>query len=117
MGYHFLLQGTFPTQGLNLDHLHLLHWQKDSLLLSHLGSQVDSVMVPKDTQVLISATCKYVLLCGNRLFTDMIKLKALNLIDEEVTWIIQGAINVIPDVLTEGGKERFDMQKRGLWDH
>ena len=47
----------------------------------------------------------------------MIKLKALNLIDEEVTWIIQGAINVIPDVLTEGGKERFDMQKRGLWDH
>ena len=74
-------------------------------------------MVPKDTQVLISATCKYVLLCGNRLFTDMIKLKALNLIDEEVTWIIQGAINVIPNVLTEGGKERFDMQKRGLWDH
>ena len=32
---HFLLQGIFPTQGSNL---HLLHWQEDSLLLSHLGS-------------------------------------------------------------------------------
>ena len=28
MGYHFLLQGIFPTQGSNL---HLLHWQVDSL--------------------------------------------------------------------------------------
>ena len=28
---HFLLQGIFPTQGLNL---HLLHWQADSLPLS-----------------------------------------------------------------------------------
>ena len=32
---HFLLQGFFPTQGLNL---HPLHWQVDSLPLSHLGS-------------------------------------------------------------------------------
>ena len=32
---HFLLQGIFPTQGLNLC---LLHWQADSLPLSHLGS-------------------------------------------------------------------------------
>ena len=32
MGCHFLLQGTFPTQGLKL---HLLHWQSDSLPLSH----------------------------------------------------------------------------------
>ena len=32
---HFLLQGTFRTQGLNL---HLLCWQEDSLPLSHLGS-------------------------------------------------------------------------------
>ena len=29
---HALLQGIFPTQGLNLG---LLHWQADSLLLSH----------------------------------------------------------------------------------
>ena len=31
MGCHFLLQGIFPTQGLNLCFLHLLHWQVDSL--------------------------------------------------------------------------------------
>ena len=35
VGCHFLLQGMFWTQGLNL---HLLHWQTDSLPLSHLGS-------------------------------------------------------------------------------
>ena len=33
-----LLQGIFPTQGSNLQLLHLLHWQVDSLPLSHLGS-------------------------------------------------------------------------------
>ena len=33
--FHFLLQGIFPTQGLNL---RLLHWQADSLPLSHQGS-------------------------------------------------------------------------------
>ena len=32
---HFLLQAIFPTQGLNW---HLLHWQADSLLLSHQGT-------------------------------------------------------------------------------
>ena len=35
VGFHFLLQGIFLTQGLNLG---LLHWQEDSLPLSHLGS-------------------------------------------------------------------------------
>ena len=35
---HFLLQGILPTQGLNLNLLQLLHWQVDSLPLSHLGS-------------------------------------------------------------------------------
>ena len=30
MGYHFLLQGIFLTQGLNPGLLHLLHWQADS---------------------------------------------------------------------------------------
>ena len=34
-GLHFLLQGIFPTQGLNM---RLLHWQVDSLLVSHQGS-------------------------------------------------------------------------------
>ena len=32
---HFLLQGIFPIQGLNL---HLLHWHADYLPLSHQGS-------------------------------------------------------------------------------
>ena len=35
VGCHFLLQRIFPTQGSNP---HLLHWQADSLPLSHLGS-------------------------------------------------------------------------------
>ena len=35
VGCHFLLQGIFPTQGLNSS---LLFWQADSLPLSHLGS-------------------------------------------------------------------------------
>ena len=35
VGCHFLLQGIFLTQGWNL---FLLHWQADSLLLSHQGS-------------------------------------------------------------------------------
>ena len=35
MGCHFLLQGMFPAQGLNLL---LLHWQVDSLPLHHLGN-------------------------------------------------------------------------------
>ena len=32
VGCHFFLQGIFPTQGLNPS---LLHWQEDSLPLSH----------------------------------------------------------------------------------
>ena len=39
-GCHFLLQGIFPTQGLNLRLFHLLRWQVDSLPLSHLGSPI-----------------------------------------------------------------------------
>ena len=35
VGCHFLLQGIFPTQRSNS---RLLHWQADSLPLSHLGS-------------------------------------------------------------------------------
>ena len=38
MDCHALLQGIFPTQGLNPHLLCLLHWQVDSLPLSHLGS-------------------------------------------------------------------------------
>ena len=35
---HALLQGIFPTQGSNSHLLCFLHWQEDSLPLSHLGS-------------------------------------------------------------------------------
>ena len=35
VGFYFLLQGIFPTQGWNS---HMLHWQADSLPLSHQGS-------------------------------------------------------------------------------
>ena len=31
-------RGIFPTQGWNLNLLHLLHWQANSLALPHLGS-------------------------------------------------------------------------------
>ena len=37
MGYHFLLQGIFSTQGSDLCLLHLLQWQVDSLQ-SHQGN-------------------------------------------------------------------------------
>ena len=40
VGSHFLLQGIFPTQQLNLYLLHLLCWQADSLPLSHLRSPI-----------------------------------------------------------------------------
>ena len=38
MGCYALLQGVFPTQGLNPHLLCLLHWQGSSLPLSHQGS-------------------------------------------------------------------------------
>ena len=37
VGCHFLLQGIFPTQGLNLCFLSLLHWQVSSLPLAPSG--------------------------------------------------------------------------------
>ena len=37
-GYHFLVQGIFPTQELNRSLLCLLQWQADSLPRHHLGS-------------------------------------------------------------------------------
>ena len=40
VGCYFLFQGIFPTQGWYLCLLCLLHWQIDSLLLSHQGSPV-----------------------------------------------------------------------------
>ena len=43
-GCHFLFQGIFLTQGSNLCLLHLLQWQADSLLLSHLDVLISSVI-------------------------------------------------------------------------
>ena len=48
VGCHFLLQGIFLTQGSNPG---VLHWQVDSLPLSHLGSPC---LVTKDTQTVQS---------------------------------------------------------------
>ena len=42
VGYHFLLQRIFPTQGSNPC---LLHWQVDSLPLSHLGSPLPYILL------------------------------------------------------------------------
>ena len=44
-GCHFLLQGIFLTQGLNLHLSHILHWQVDSLPLVPPGK-------PKETEVI-----------------------------------------------------------------
>ena len=46
VGCHFLLQGIFPTQGLNPRLQCLLHWQVDPLLLSHLGSPQTFLYTP-----------------------------------------------------------------------
>ena len=53
VGGHLLLQGVFLGQGLNP---HLLHWQADSLLLSHLGSRAlqtykEMVLRPKNKEM------------------------------------------------------------------
>ena len=50
-GCHFLLQGIFPTQGSNS---HLLHWQADSLLLSHLGSPWGTLIYVPSSQSALS---------------------------------------------------------------
>ena len=47
VGWHFLLQGIFPTQGSNLSLLHLRHWRVDSLALSHLGSPQEHLQLGK----------------------------------------------------------------------
>ena len=46
VGFHFLLQGIFPTQGSNLNLRQLLHWQVDTLPLSHLGSPLNRPLGP-----------------------------------------------------------------------
>ena len=55
LGYHFLLQGICLTQRLNPCLLHLLHWQVDTLPLSHLRSPQNHSILKKKP------------LCGNNL--------------------------------------------------
>ena len=43
VGCHFLLQGNFLTQRSNPHLLSLLHWQEDSLLLSHQGNHTQNI--------------------------------------------------------------------------
>ena len=52
VGCHFLLQGIFPTQGLNPRLLGLLHWHAGSLPLSRLGALPNSSLSypPRNTQ-------------------------------------------------------------------
>ena len=54
---HFLLQRIFWTQGLNP---HLLHWQADSLPLSHLGSPYTYIYI-----------YKYIYLCDVCMYTHI----------------------------------------------
>ena len=51
-GLHFFLPALFLTQGLNLC---LLHWQVDSLPLSHKGTQSykTGVLIKKGTETLV----------------------------------------------------------------
>ena len=48
VGWHFCLQEIFPTQGLNPS---LLHWQTDSLALSHQGSPLSCLGQPSRGQL------------------------------------------------------------------
>ena len=50
-GLPFPIPGIFPIQGLNLHFLCLLHWQADSLPLSHLGSPNISINVKSESEV------------------------------------------------------------------
>ena len=62
MGCHFLLQGTFPIQGLNPRLLHLLHWQVGSLPQAPAGKPVllpyRSEKTRQIKNLCITTTCK-----------------------------------------------------------
>ena len=60
VGCHFLLQGTFPTQGSNLRLFRLLLWQASSLPLSHRGSSLMGIYVVNLSSY--SVTCLWLLI-------------------------------------------------------
>ena len=43
VGFHFLLQEIFQTQGSNPQLMHVLHWLADSLPLSHIGTPTANI--------------------------------------------------------------------------
>ena len=65
MGCHFLLQGTFQTQGLNLC---LLHWQADSLPLNAPGNPsvsllMDAFVIAVSRVILLQAVLCWITAC------------------------------------------------------
>ena len=72
VGCHFLLQEILPTQGPNLCLLCLLHWQADSLQLSHLGSTSNDVCDTKAAKWTLSSH-RYKI--GNCLYTFILVYK------------------------------------------
>ena len=62
VGCHFLLQGIFPIQGSNWCLQRLLHWQADSLPLSHLGSAMqDRCPINTSRLIQVSSFCQLTL--------------------------------------------------------
>ena len=63
-GCHALLQGIFPTQGSNLSLLCLLHWQVNSLPLSHReqGSKVLYTPVSDKTELVSGSSSLFCIL-------------------------------------------------------
>ena len=51
MGYHALLQGIFPTQGLSPILLSLLHWHVNSLPLAPPGKPSEEMRLPKSLEL------------------------------------------------------------------
>ena len=67
-GCHFLFQGIFPTQGLILC---LLHWQIDSLPLSHQGSPVCTYTI------IVWKLCVYMSVAINQLYYSLLCIEFL----------------------------------------
>ena len=86
VGCHFLLQGIFLTQILNPRLLGLLHWQADSLQLSHLGTYSVQNMWPLST---LNALILLVLLLGSTLDKCVVLLRdsVLNLTYFELVFV------------------------------
>ena len=69
-GCHFLLQGIFQTQGLNLCFLHLLHWQVGSL--APPGSPGHCSYFTLYSILLITKIYQYFCLCFTQAWLDIL---------------------------------------------